>query len=44
MDAPVTWFEISTSQPKAVREVYAQQFGWSLQVLEGSNYARPWCR
>jgi predicted enzyme related to lactoylglutathione lyase len=39
MSAPVTWFEISTTEPKAVREFYAQIFGWNLQVLEESDYA-----
>lgn len=39
MGAPVTPFEISTSYPKAVREFYAELFGWSLQVLEESNHA-----
>jgi uncharacterized protein len=39
MGAPVTWFEISTSEAKAVREFYAELFGWNLQVLEEANYA-----
>src|SRR5262245_66524994 len=39
MGAPVTWFEISTSKPKAVREFYAELFGWNLQVIEEANYA-----
>jgi uncharacterized protein len=39
MSAPVTWFEISTSKPKAVRQFYAELFGWKLQVLEEANYA-----
>jgi uncharacterized protein len=39
MGAPVTWFEISTSDPKAARQFYAELFGWKLQVLEEANYA-----
>lgn len=39
MGAPVTWFEISTTDAKAVREFYAELFGWDLQVLEEANYA-----
>src|SRR6266542_3744398 len=37
--APVTWFEISTSDPRAAREVYSDVFGWKMDVLEESNYA-----
>lgn len=39
MGAPVTWFEINTSDPKAAREFYHEVFGWNLQVIEESNYA-----
>jgi uncharacterized protein len=39
MGAPVTWFEISTSDVKAARQFYAELFGWKLQVLEEANYA-----
>jgi uncharacterized protein len=39
MGAPVTWFEISTSDAKAARAFYAELFGWNLQVLEEANYA-----
>ena len=39
MGAPVTWFEINTAQPKAVRDFYAKIFGWKLQVLDGGDYA-----
>jgi uncharacterized protein len=39
MGAPVTWFEISTADAKAVREFYAGLFGWKLEVLEEVNYA-----
>jgi uncharacterized protein len=39
MGAPVTWFEISTSEASAVRAFYAELFGWSQQVLEEVNYA-----
>lgn len=39
MGAPVTWFEISTGDAKAVREFYAGLFGWKLEVLEEVNYA-----
>jgi predicted enzyme related to lactoylglutathione lyase len=39
MGAPVTWFEITTNKPTAVREFYADLFGWKLQVLEEANYA-----
>jgi uncharacterized protein len=39
MSAPVTWFEISSSDAKAAREFYAKLFGWNLQVLEESNDA-----
>lgn len=38
MGAPVTWFEINTSDSTAVRKFYAEQFGWELQVLDG-DYA-----
>jgi uncharacterized protein len=37
--APVTWFEINTTGSKAVREFYAELFGWNVQVLEEANYA-----
>jgi len=37
--APVTWFEISTSDPRAAREFYSDVFGWKMDVLEESNYA-----
>jgi uncharacterized protein len=36
--APVTWFEINTSDSQAVRGFYAELFGWKLQVLEEANY------
>lgn len=39
MGAPVKWFEINTSKPKAVRQFYAELFGWNLEVLEEANYA-----
>jgi predicted enzyme related to lactoylglutathione lyase len=39
MGAPVTWFEISTSDAKAARAFYAELFGWKLQVLQEANYA-----
>jgi uncharacterized protein len=39
MGAPVTWFEISTSDAKAARAFYAKLFGWNLQVLEETDYA-----
>jgi uncharacterized protein len=39
MGAPVTWFEISTSDPKAARGFYGELFGWNLQVIEEINYA-----
>jgi predicted enzyme related to lactoylglutathione lyase len=39
MGAAVTWFEITTTKPTAVRELYADLFGWKLQVLEEANYA-----
>jgi uncharacterized protein len=39
MGAPVTWFEINTSDAKAAREFYAEVFGWNLQVLDEANYA-----
>lgn len=39
MGDPVTWFEISTSEAKAVREFYAELFGWNLQILDAHNYA-----
>lgn len=39
MGAPVTWFEISTTEAKAVREFYAELFGWDQQVLEEADYA-----
>jgi hypothetical protein len=37
--APVTWFEVNTSHAQAVREFYAELFGWKLQVIEEANYA-----
>ena len=39
MGAPVTWFEISSSDPKAAREFYGDLFGWNLELIEESNYA-----
>lgn len=39
MGAPVTWFEINSSDSQAVSEFYAELFGWKLQVLEEANYA-----
>jgi predicted enzyme related to lactoylglutathione lyase len=39
MGAPVTWFEINTSDAKGVREFYRELFGWNLRVTEESNYA-----
>ena len=39
MGAPVKWFEISTTDPAAVRAFYAEVFGWGLQVLEQDGYA-----
>lgn len=39
MGAPVTWFEVNSSDAQAVREFYAELFGWKLQVLEEANYA-----
>lgn len=39
MGAPVTWFEISTSKSKALRDFYAKIFGWKLQVLDDVGYA-----
>jgi uncharacterized protein len=38
MGAPVTWFEINTGDTKAIREFYADLFGWNMQVLEEANY------
>jgi predicted enzyme related to lactoylglutathione lyase len=39
MGAPVTWFEINTSDAKSARDFYGTIFGWKLQVLEEANYA-----
>jgi uncharacterized protein len=39
MGAPVTWFEINTSNAKDVRDFYAELFGWTLQVLDEVDYA-----
>jgi hypothetical protein len=39
MGAPITWFEINTSDSKAVRDFYADLFGWNMQVVEEANYA-----
>jgi len=39
MGAPVTWFEISSSNSRALHEFYAEAFDWSLQVVEGFPYA-----
>lgn len=38
MGGPVTWFEINTGDAKAIREFYADLFGWNMQVLEEANY------
>jgi uncharacterized protein len=39
MGAPVTWFEINTSDAKGAGDFYGTIFGWKLQVLEEANYA-----
>lgn len=39
MGGPVTWFEISTKQAKAVRDFYAKVFDWKFNVLDGQGYA-----
>jgi uncharacterized protein len=39
MGAPVTWFEINTTDSKAVRRFYAELFGWQLQIIDEVNYA-----
>jgi hypothetical protein len=39
MGAAVTWFEISTADPKAAWNFYADVFGWRLQEIEGMEYA-----
>jgi len=39
MGAPITWFEISTSKSKTLRDFYAKIFGWKLQVLDDMDYA-----
>lgn len=39
MAAPVTWFEINTSEARAVCEFYAAVFGWKLQFVEEAAYA-----
>jgi uncharacterized protein len=39
MGAPVTWFEITTSNTKEARAFYAGLFGWNLQPIEGIDYA-----
>jgi predicted enzyme related to lactoylglutathione lyase len=38
MGAPVTWFEISSSDSEALRDFYADAFDWTFQVPEGFPY------
>lgn len=37
MSAPVTWFEITSSNSLALRDFYAGVFGWRMQPLEGGT-------
>ena len=37
MSAPVTWFEITSRNSIALREFYAQTFGWQMQPMEGDQ-------
>jgi hypothetical protein len=39
MGAPVTWFEITTRNAKAMQDFYNRLFGWSLQPIDGMSYA-----
>ena len=40
MGAPVTWFEINSGNSTALREFYAELFGWSVRpVLDAPPYA-----
>lgn len=38
MGAPITWFEVNTTDSKAARKFYAEIFGWKLQVLDDVGY------
>lgn len=33
MAAPVTWFEINSTNGSSLRDFYADAFGWKLQAL-----------
>jgi uncharacterized protein len=35
--APVTWFEITSSNSLALRDFYASVFGWAMQPLESET-------
>jgi hypothetical protein len=38
MGAPITWFEINSSDPKGARDFHGDVFGWTFQVLEQDDY------
>jgi uncharacterized protein len=35
MGAPVTWFEVTSSQPKELHTFYKKVFGWKVDEVEG---------
>ena len=37
MAAPVTWFEINSHNSVALRDFYADIFGWNLQPIDGET-------
>jgi predicted enzyme related to lactoylglutathione lyase len=39
MGAPVTWFEISSANSKALQDFYSKGFDWKLQVVRDPPYA-----
>ena len=39
MGAPVTWFEINTSEAPAVQKFYSEIFEWEFQSVPGGDYA-----
>jgi uncharacterized protein len=39
MGSPVTWFEINTANSAKVHDFYRDVFGWTLQPLDGMQYA-----
>jgi predicted enzyme related to lactoylglutathione lyase len=39
MGAPVTWFDVSSENPKRLGEFYTQLFGWSLAPSGDDGYS-----